>query len=139
MILTITITLQSGLYAKKDYKATIEVDEDTLLDDLHDIIQNVIRFDNENMFEFYLANSAWGVNKTRFDDENEEIFERTIGSFFPLPKHKKLFYFYDWTHDWLFRVTKERKKPFEPVPAHKYPRIVEQKGKRPLQYGHSEY
>ncbi|MCJ8273026.1 MAG: plasmid pRiA4b ORF-3 family protein [Psychrosphaera sp.] len=134
MILTITIKLSLGINTRGEWQATIELDEDTLLVDLHGIIQQAVEFDNDHMFDFYLANEAWSREKERFDDENEGVYDRTVGSFFPLPKGKKLFYFFDWGDSWVFRVSKERKKPFEPKPDLRYPRRVDEKGEKPPQY-----
>ncbi|NQZ10564.1 MAG: hypothetical protein HRT35_25715, partial [Algicola sp.] len=138
MILTITIKLCFGINAKGDWQATIELDEDTLLVDLHGIIQQAVEFDDDHLFDFYLANAPMSREKERFDEENEGVYDRTIGSFFPLPKGKKFFYFFDWGDSWVFRVSKERKKPFEPKPDLFYPYLVDEKGERPPQYDFDE-
>ncbi|MFT4928313.1 MAG: hypothetical protein ACI8WB_004432, partial [Phenylobacterium sp.] len=70
-------------------------------------------------------------------EEGEEIanvFDTTIESLFPLGKHRKLFYYFDFGDSWIFRVNKVRKKPFEPQVGVTYPRLIGETGQKPVQY-----
>ena len=46
----------------------------------------------------------------------------------------KLFYLFDFGDSWLFKISKSRKKEFEPVKGIKYPRVVKEEGEKPEQY-----
>ena len=60
--------------------------------------------------------------------------ETKINNLFPLPKNKKLYYWFDFGDDWKFQITKSRKKQKEPVPNERYPKIVSESGIKPEQY-----
>jgi hypothetical protein len=53
---------------------------------------------------------------------------------YPLDKGNGLFYLFDYGDQWIFKITKTRKKAFEPNNNTKYPRLVEEKGSKPIQY-----
>ena len=139
----ITLKLQ-GVYGSFDEESEIwyrmiEIDSGSDLETLHLAIQDAIDFDNDHLYEFFVANSIHSHEKIRFDDDNQRLWEYSIGELFPLPKHKKLFYLFDYGDSWYFRITKSRKKPKQDEAGVSYPRVVEQIGKNPEQYSNDEY
>ena len=134
MIWTVTIELLFGMYVKENWSASIELDSLTTLEDLHYIIQDTVGFDNDHMYEFYIARTDRSRERIHFDDENEKLYDTTLESLYPLEKNRKLFYLFDYGDSWLFKISKSRKKPYDPEKRKKYPRIIEVKGETPKQY-----
>ena len=134
MIWTLKIKLVFGLYAKDRWEGTLEIDSSSTLDELHGAIQDAVDFDNDHLYEFYVSRTARSRERIRYDDDNEEIFTRTIESIFPLEKDRKLFYMFDYGDSWLFQVSRSRKKPFSSEAGVKYPRLVNELGEKPEQY-----
>lgn len=118
----------------EDWYRLIEIDEKANFVDLHNIIQSAVDFDDDHLYEFFIANTCRSREKLRFDDENGGLWEYTIGEIFPLPKGKKLFYLFDYGDSWYFRISKSRKKPMTKEIGVKYPRVVETVGENPEQY-----
>lgn len=139
----ITLKLQ-GVFGSFDEESEIwyrmiEIESDSNLEILHLAIQDAVNFENDHLYEFFIANSYRGYEKKRFDNENQGLWEYSIGDFFPLPKHKKLFYLFDYGDSWYFRITKLRKKPLQKEAGVSYPRVVETVGKNPVQYPDHEF
>ena len=134
MIWTLNIELLSGAYLKDEWKATLEIDSTSTLEDLHFAIQDAVEFDNDHLYEFYISRTERSRDLVRFDDENEEIYSITLESLYPLEKRKKLYYMFDYGDSWLFKITKSRKKPQEPKQGTDYPRMVNETGSKPEQY-----
>lgn len=134
MIWTIKIQLIFGLYAKEKWESTIEVDSTSTLEDIHFITQEAVEFDNDHMYEFYISRTDRSRDKIRFDNENEKIYSTTLDDLFPLDKNKNLYYMFDYGDSWLFKISKTRKKPFEPIKDKEYPILINEKGKPPEQY-----
>lgn len=133
MILTLTIKLVRG-YCAQAWKATLEIDESATLEDLHQAIQKAVDFDDDHLYEFYIAKTDRSRERICFDDENEGLYKFTIDSIFPLEGGKKFFYLFDYGDSWLFQITPSRKKPFSPVAGIKYPRVIAESGTKPEQY-----
>ena len=127
-------TLEIKVFASDDWKATIEIDSSSTLEDLHFIIQDAVEFDNDHLYEFYVSRTERSYKRVRYDDENEGIYDITLDDLFPLEKNNKLFYLFDYGDHWLFRILKSRKKPHEPEKGKTYPHIVKQVGNKPEQY-----
>jgi len=134
MIITLTIQLDCGTYAGEDWSATIEIDSTFSLEDLHLVIQDVAGFDNDHLYQFYVARTERSHMREIYDCDEEEIYTTTLASLYPLPKSNKLYYLFDFGDSWLFTISKSRKKPFEPVEGIEYPRIIKEVGKKPEQY-----
>jgi hypothetical protein len=134
MILNIKIELIWGRFAKEDWTAIMEVDSSSTLEDLHHIIQQTVRFDNDHMYEFYIARTPTSRDKRRFDDEDGAVFSVTLEDLFPLPKARSLYYMFDYGDSWLFKVSKGRKKPHAPIEGREYPALIDEIGERPVQY-----
>lgn len=134
MIWTLQLKLVRGLYAEGPWEATIALDAASTLEDLHHIIQRAVDFDNDHLYEFYLARTDRSRDRIRFDEEDDQLFTRTIESLFPLPKDKRLYYLFDYGDHWLFQIARTRTKPFEAESGIEYPRVMSEKGARPPQY-----
>lgn len=125
--------------SSKEWYRMIEIEEQSNFEDLHHIIQSSVKFENDHMYEFFIANTCRSGEKKHFDDENGGLWDCAIGNIYPLSKHKKLFYLFDYGDSWYFRITKVRKKPMPVESGVTYPRVVEIVGKNPEQYPEYEY
>ncbi len=137
MSFTLKVELGFSAYSvdsEDAWEATIEIDAESTLEDLHYVIQQAVEFDDDHLYEFFIARTERSRDKIRFDDENEKIFDTTLSSIFPLEKGRKLFYLFDYGDHWLFRVSKKRNASKELVKTDKLPRLIEEKGKKPEQY-----
>ena len=112
MIITLKLESAFGSFdkASEDWYRMIEIDSSADLETLHLCIQDAVKFDNDHLYEFFIANSVRSSEKRRFDNENQGLWEYSVGDLFPLPKHKKLFYLFDYGDSWYFRITRTRKK-----------------------------
>ncbi len=134
MIWTFEIELSLGAYAEDDWHVAIEIESTSTLETFHFTIQEAVEFDNDHLYEFYISRTERSRDRVIFDAENERIYSTTLESLYPLEKGKKLYYMFDYGDSWLFKITKNRKKPQEPKRGEKYPRIVGEVGKKPEQY-----
>lgn len=116
-----------------DWSATIEMDESSTFEDLHYAIQQSVEFDDDHLYEFYLAPSDRSRNRDAVSSY-EDADKTTLKSFFPIPSGKKLFYLFDYGDNWVFQVSLDRKKPFNPASGVKYPQVIDETGERPIQY-----
>jgi len=134
MIFTIKIKLLFGTFAENHWESTIELDSKTTLEDLHFIIQDIVEFDYDHLYEFFISRTPTSRDKVRFDDENEKLYSTTLENLFPLDKGRNLYYLFDYGDHWLFRVSKNRYSIKEPVSMEDFPRMIEESGERPEQY-----
>lgn len=141
MIIRLKVECVRGFYLKEQCIRVIEMEEDTTLLDLHEIIQEVVGFDRDHPFDFYLANSSspWAHKKWLGESESEDWADREseflhirLSQVFPLGR-KKLYYLFDFGDKWTFEIRKTRgsKKPEVDVA---YPRVIESIGPIPEQY-----
>jgi len=107
------------------WSKTIEVREDFSLRQLHKCIQEIVEFDDDHLYEFYLGknprNKAYLVSKTI-----------KLNEIYPLTGYK-LYYLFDFGDSWLFQIKKSRKKMLEEQNK-KYPYLVGSTGVNPEQY-----
>lgn len=89
---------------------------------------------NDHLYRFCIATTARSRNRIGFDDDNGAIYELTLEQLYPLEKGKTLFYLFDYGDEWLFKLSKSRKKPQEAVQGVEYPRVVETIVPNPEQY-----
>ena len=136
MIITLKLESAFGSFdkASEDWYRMIELDSRSDLEALHLCIQDAVQFDNDHLYEFFIANSVRSFEKRRFDDDNQGLWDNSVGNLFPLPRHKKLFYLFDYGDSWYFRITRTRKKEKQKEAGVNYPRVVEKVGKNPEQY-----
>lgn len=134
MVITLKVTLLRGRYCDGDWSANIELEESVTLVELHEAILRAVKFQNDHMCCFFLSRTDRSRSRVYFDDENEELFSRTLQEIFPLPPKQSLFYLFDWGDEWVFKVSPMRVRPREPVPGITYPRVASESGTQPVQY-----
>jgi len=126
VILTIKVKLIN-------WSGTIELDDSSTFEDLHYVIQQSVEFDNDHLYEFYLATSDRSRNRSVISSY-EDSDTITLKSFFPIPSGKKLFYLFDYGDNWVFQVSLPRKAPFSAVSGVNYPQLINETGEKPVQY-----
>jgi len=134
MIWTLTIELLFGTYAEEKWDGLIEIESSSTLEELHFAIIDAVNFENDHLYEFYVSRTERSRDRLRFDGESGKIYDTTLESLYPLEKGRKLYYLFDYGDHWLFRITKSRKSPQEPKTGIKYPRLLSETGKAPVQY-----
>ena len=134
MTIAVKVALLFGPYANDRWEATIELDSDSTLDDLHAFIQATLDFDDDHLYEFFIARTENSRDRLVFDDENAGIYDNTVSSLFPLPEKKKLYYLFDYGDNWLFRITKVKRIEDDTGRAASSPRLASESGTRPHQY-----
>ena len=139
MIWTLTIKLVQGIYAEGPWQATIAIDAASTLEDLHHAIQWAVEFDDDHLYELYVARTPRSRDRIRYDDENEGLYTRTVESVFPLPKDRRLYYLFDYGDSWVFQVSRARAKPFEAEEGVAYPTLIAEKGEKPPQYPEEDF
>jgi len=133
MIYTLKIKLPNPS-DQNDWEYITEVDGGCNLEDLHLIIQGAVEFDNDHMYEFYIANTAHSRERKHFECDDQIICNTTIESFIQTSRGKKMFYLFDYGDSWVFQVSKTRKKPFEAIANISYPNVISQSDFKPEQY-----
>ena len=116
------------------WHAILEVDSSTTLNELHTAIQDAVHFDEDHMYEFFIARTARSRERKHFDMDDGSLQTTCIADVLPLPKDRKLFYLFDYGDNWIFRVSMTRRKPFEAEEGVRYPRLIQEVGDRPEQY-----
>jgi hypothetical protein len=141
MIWTLNIKLLMGHFAEADWDVTIALDAASTLEDLHDMIQQAVDFDNDHLYSFYVARTPRSGEHVLYDQEEPERlpWEVTLESLFPLPKDRRLYYLFDYGDHWLFQISRTRKKPFAPEPGDDYPVLISEHGDKPQQYPDPDY
>lgn len=134
MILTLTVTLLSGAYATGKWQGVIEIHSSSSLEELHLAIQDALGFDNDHMYEFFIARTERSRDRVSFDDENGGLYDSTVESLFPLPDRRHLYYMFDYGDYWVFRVARIAKAHQAADPHGKYPRLAQETGEKPEQY-----
>lgn len=133
MIFTLKVAL---FYATENgqWEGVIEIDSSASLEDLHLAIQDAVGFDNDHLYEFFIARTERSRDRVRFDEEDGGVYDSTIESLYPLPDRKHLYYLFDYGDSWLFKIARIGKKHQEADPRLTYPRVVRETGERPIQY-----
>lgn len=126
---------------KNFWEATIEVPNICSLFDLHLFIQNTIEFGNDHLFEFYAGrndrNRKIVFSKESGYPDDEGVYDNILlKDVYPL-KGLKLYYLFDFGDNWIFEISKSRKKAI-PLSGIEYPRVVSDNGVKLIQYSHYE-
>jgi hypothetical protein len=103
----------------------IEVKENFTLKQLHSYIQDIVAFDDDHLYEFYIGKNP--NNKVRTVSKST-----TLNEIYPITGYK-LYYLFDFGDCWLFQIKNSRKRLVENS-AVKYPRVVKSSGINPEQY-----
>lgn len=130
-IFTLDIKCIAGMYLIEPYEFNIQVPTDWTLADLADCILRTLDFDGDHLSQFCVAASPRG-GKTLLDSGESTVLR--LDTVFPLPKHKKLFYLYDFGASWWFQISKKGKLTAA-LPSVEYPRLLAEHGTKPLEYG----
>ena len=139
MILTLTVECAGGAYLKETCIRVIEMDETACLYELHDAIQDAVRFGRDHPFEFFLASSSspwahrkWLTEKEEWEDKEDDFHRIRLTHIWPTGR-KKLYYLFDFGDKWTFEIHKARGAK-EPEHGVKYPRLIKAIGPNPKQY-----
>jgi len=139
MILTLTIECVRGAYLRERCIRVIEIHAKTSLYDLHDAIQDTVKFGRDHPFEFFLANSSspyavkkWLTEKKEWEDKEDDFCRIRLTDIWPTGR-KKLYYLFDFGDKWTFEIRKGRGGK-EPEQGVKYPRLLKAIGPNPEQY-----
>jgi hypothetical protein len=135
MIITIVVKLVFSVETQRDWERTIEIPHEITLECLHDYLQCVLDFDNDHDYEFYTANSPSGIKQVSHYYDSDEVMDKSLGELLESKLKKKLYYCYDLGSNWIFQISKTRKKSFEPVRNIRYPRVTDKTGSKLKQYG----
>ncbi len=136
-IATLELKLSGARDGKPKFSRTIEAPTDTTLHELHWIIQDVVNFDGDHMYQFYLGprwtKQASIIGEAASPDAPGRYGQIVITEIFPLEKKAKLFYLFDFGASWYFEVRCQ--SAFKPINNRcKYPRVVAKVGRNPRQY-----
>jgi hypothetical protein len=115
-----------GFYLEEPAHKTCEINCKMTLDELCDYILNIFGFDNDHLHRFFVSRS--GHDGEEISDE-----ELSLDEVFPLGKGNALFMNFDFGDDWLFRISKQRKKAIYSSDK-EYPCIIDEVGVNPEQY-----
>lgn len=138
MILVLKVKLLFGTYANSEWEGVIEINSSSTLEDFHHAIQDALGFDNDHLYEFFIARTERSRERVRFDDESGGLYSTTVEGLYPLADGRHLYYLFDYGDHWLFKITKTKKNYQEPDPHVTYPRLIHETGKRPEQYPECE-
>jgi hypothetical protein len=139
MILTLTIECVRGAYLRERCIRVIEIHAKASLYDLHDAIQDTVKFGRDHPLEFFLANSSspyavkkWLTEKKEWEDKEDDFCRIRLTDIWPTGR-KKLYYLFDFGDKWTFEIRKGRGGK-EPEQGVKYPRLLKAIGPNPEQY-----
>ena len=108
------------------WSRTIEISEDFTFSKLHKYIQEIIEFDDDHLYEFFSGKSP--RNKLYKISNNSKLNE-----IFPMDG-MKLYYLFDFGDNWLFKISKSRRKQLQTNEI-ELPRVIQSVGENPEQYG----
>jgi hypothetical protein len=113
---------------------TIAISSENTLHDLHLAIQEAFRFDDDHLYAFYMDNRRFSDYRFEhpYSDDGPWADDAVIGDI-DLAVNQQFLYLFDFGDEWHFYVTLVNIQTDEPLlPS---PKILEQKGKSPEQYG----
>ena len=70
MLQALKVKLMSGSYANGAWEGVIEIHSSSTLEELHLAIQKATNFDNDHMYQFYIARTERSRERVSFDDES---------------------------------------------------------------------
>jgi len=86
------------------------VDGDTSLDEPHDLIQTVMRWGNEHLYQFIINDRMYGDGELGTSSQRADSSEVTLGSLIKRPK-TTFIYEYDLGDGWEHEVVVEKIRP----------------------------
>lgn len=125
-IYTLTLSFPNEFYEEDEpWSRTIEVKEDFTLQEMHDYIQDLLGFDDDHLYEFFVGtNPRNKLQKISLSTALNELYPIT---------GLKLYYLFDFGDHWLFQIKKSRKKKTG-VEGKLYPALIESTGEDFEQY-----
>lgn len=125
----------------KEWIRVIEIPDFYSLDHLHLYIQHIIDFDADHLYDFFAGRDCWTKKieySTAIDrDQSIDNYSKiTLKEIYPLGS-LKLCYLFDYGDTWYFEI-KRRRGIKNPVKGFTYPRVIEEQGKNPEQYGYKD-
>ncbi len=123
-----------------DITRDIEIRSTQTFEEFHYAIQNAIGFDSSKPTSFFLSDDNWKKGKeftTRelSEDESDVVFRLKNSRLcdFIIDPHQKIYYLFDTTTPWTFRIELIKIIRDEEIGA-TYPRCIKSTGEAPLQY-----
>lgn len=135
MIAVLQLDLVSGANMRNDWRAILEIEVESTLEDLHDAVLKALHFYDDHLHMFYVARSFHSKPIETYDDESEDPSDVVLAELFPLPSRYSLFYLYDFGDRWIVKVKRAKTTYLKPAPGVRYPRVIQEEGVRP----HQEY
>ena len=120
----------------KDVWRTIDVRSNQTLEDLHYAIQDAFGWDDDHLYAFFLSGKAWDTSTAYFRPEGRQQGMRSARTRLDrlgLVPRKRCLYIFDFGDEWRHEVRVE--KAGLSADGGEYPRIVEEHGQAPPQYG----
>jgi len=115
------------------WSCQIAIDDTATFAELHHMIQDAVEFDDDHLYEFYLARSERSRNRVTVSSyEDADLI--TLGSVFPIGVGEKLFYLFDYGDNWVFQILPSKKKPLLPDKGNACPTLLSETGEKPEQY-----
>lgn len=111
--------------AEDPWVRVIEVKENFTLKQLHTYIQEIVAFEDDHLYEFY-------IGKNPRDKSGSVSKSMKLSEIYPIAGCK-LYYLFDFGDCWLFQIKKSRKRLVDDSKV-KYPRVVKKTGVNPEQY-----
>jgi hypothetical protein len=113
----------------------IKVSANHTLLDLHNVIQEAYKFDDDHLYSFFMDGKLWSHEcfNSPYDEKGPYVNDVCIGEM-GLSVGQDILYLFDFGDMWRFRVELEeiiRAESDKP----RNPKIIEKKGKSPEQYG----
>lgn len=141
-IYTLSIACVGGRYLMEEFRFAMEVLANSTLGDLAFGILETAEFDGDHLSEFYLSNGLRAKKRTglaagRVDDEDSPMDDIRLLDIFPLATKQMLYYEYDPGDQWCFEIIKQGPDTL-PQKGVQYPRVVEEHGNKPVEYGPDE-
>ncbi|WP_045221517.1 IS1096 element passenger TnpR family protein [Desulfonatronum thioautotrophicum] len=131
IVYTLSIECVFGAHLEKPFFRVVEVPFDMTLDDLQDYIHELTDFDYDHLSDFYISSSPNGEKK--WFEHIGGYFGIPLNELYPLPKHKKLYYLFDFGDNWTFEI-RRKSSGKKAIPDVEYPRIIKSEGPIPEQY-----
>lgn len=142
-VYTLKVKLSGFTPAADAWAVKFEALDSMALSGLHQAILGFIGFQDDHLHDFY-AGSTWASRKPLIpgggvfdwdqEDPDPDCAELTLADIYPLPDKHRLFYLFDFGDCWTFTITKLRSVKV-PDPKTTYPRLIEETGIKPEQYG----
>jgi hypothetical protein len=129
---TLKIALAANIYR------TVAVAANHTLYQLHEVIQQAFKFDDDHLYAFFMDGEPWST-EAFYSPEAEHgptVDEVKLGDL-DLAAGQGFLYIFDFGDEWGFWITVLQIE--ETLPEPKQPKILEQAGKAPKQYGNNNW